>query len=88
MAISCITSSLFSAILGRFPEADYDNYPLPESVPLFCLPMGATIECWPAKAQHPLPVFSTFILTTCGGEKVCITLIKLLFIPLLTLFLV
>ncbi|CAI9731011.1 Hypothetical predicted protein [Octopus vulgaris] len=57
------------AILGRFPEADYDNYPLPESVPLFCLPMGATIECWPAKAQHPLPVFSTFILTTCGGEK-------------------
>lgn len=57
------------AILGRFPPDDYENFPLPASVPLFCLPMGATIECWSAKAQHPLPVFSTFILTTSGGEK-------------------
>lgn len=59
-----------SAILGRYPEEDYDNFPLPESVPMFCLPMGATIECWSAQAIHPVPGFSTFILTLAGGEKV------------------
>ena len=37
---------------------------------MFCLPMGATIECWSADAQHPLPNFSTFILTGAAGEKV------------------
>ena len=37
---------------------------------MFCLPMGASIECWSAKAQHPLPVFSTFVLTGAAGEKV------------------
>ncbi|XP_064610092.1 C-myc promoter-binding protein-like isoform X2 [Liolophura sinensis] len=58
------------AILNRYPLEDYENFPLPESVPMFCLPMGATIECWSAKAQHPLPVFSTFILTGAAGEQV------------------
>ncbi|PVD19799.1 hypothetical protein C0Q70_20290 [Pomacea canaliculata] len=57
-------------ILGRYPEEDYENFPLPESVPMFCLPMGATVESWSAKAKHPLPTFSTFILTLAGGEKV------------------
>ncbi|KFM69755.1 C-myc promoter-binding protein, partial [Stegodyphus mimosarum] len=32
--------------------------------------MGATIECWPKKAQHPKPVFSTFVLTSYSAEKV------------------
>ncbi|XP_041375007.1 C-myc promoter-binding protein-like [Gigantopelta aegis] len=50
-------------ILDRYPEEDYENFPMPDSVPMFCLPMGATVESWPAKAQHPLPIFSTFILT-------------------------
>ncbi|KAK7491704.1 hypothetical protein BaRGS_00016960 [Batillaria attramentaria] len=59
-----------STILGRYPEEDYENFPLPESVPMFCLPMGATIECWSAKAKHPMPGFSTFILTQSGGDKV------------------
>ncbi|KAL3866790.1 hypothetical protein ACJMK2_044059 [Sinanodonta woodiana] len=58
------------AILGRYPIEDYEDFPLPTNVPMFCLPMGATIECWSAKAQHPLPVFSTFILTGAHGEKV------------------
>lgn len=62
---------VFLAILGRYPAEDYEDFPLPESVPMFCLPMGATIECWSAEAQHPLPNFSTFILTGAGGEKVC-----------------
>ncbi|GIY17953.1 c-myc promoter-binding protein [Caerostris darwini] len=57
-------------ILGRFPLDDYETFPLPPSVPLFCLPMGANIECWPKKAQQPKPVFSTFVLTSYSAEKV------------------
>lgn len=60
----------FPGILGRFPLEDYEMFPLPPSVPLFCLPMGATIECWPKKAQQPKPVFSTFVLTSYSAEKV------------------
>lgn len=59
-----------SGLLCRYPEEDYESFPLPESVPMFCLPMGATIECWPAHTKHSLPVFSTFVLTGASGEKV------------------
>ena len=59
-----------AAILGRYPLEDYPNLPLVDSVPMFCLPLGASLECWPAKAQHPLPVFSTFVLTGAAWEKV------------------
>ncbi|GLD58748.1 C-myc promoter-binding protein, partial [Lates japonicus] len=55
---------------ARYPEEDYESFPLPESVPMFCLPMGTTIECWPAHTKHSLPVFSTFVLTGASGEKV------------------
>uniref|UniRef100_A0A8C6TG72 DENN/MADD domain containing 4C n=1 Tax=Neogobius melanostomus TaxID=47308 RepID=A0A8C6TG72_9GOBI len=41
-----------------------------QSVPLFCLPMGAKIECWAPNTRDPLPVFSTFVLTNSSGEKV------------------
>ncbi|KAL4227448.1 DENN domain-containing protein 4B [Mactra antiquata] len=58
------------AILDRYPKEDYDDFPLPESVAMFCLPMGASVECWSAKAQHPYPIFSTFILTGIGWNKV------------------
>lgn len=44
--------------------------PLPERVAMFCLPLGATLESWPADTHHPLPVFSTFILTAASGDKV------------------
>ncbi|XP_036090796.1 DENN domain-containing protein 4B isoform X4 [Rousettus aegyptiacus] len=57
-------------MLGRYPEADNEAFPLPESVPVFCLPMGATIECWPAHTKYPVPVFSTFVLTGAAGDKV------------------
>lgn len=57
-------------LLCRYPEEDYESFPLPESVPMFCLPMGATIECWPVHTKHSLPVFSTFVLTGASGEKV------------------
>jgi len=57
-------------ILGRYPLDDCRPYRLPESVPLFCMPMGATIECWPKRAQQPRPVFSTFVLTSDTAVKV------------------
>lgn len=67
----CVTCvCLCPGLLCRYPEEDYESFPLPESVPMFCLPMGATIECWPAHTKHSLPVFSTFVLTGASGEKV------------------
>uniref|UniRef100_A0A3P9Q2C4 DENN domain containing 4A n=1 Tax=Poecilia reticulata TaxID=8081 RepID=A0A3P9Q2C4_POERE len=59
-----------AGLFSRYPEEDYESFPLPESVPLFCLPMGATIESWPANTKYSLPVFSTFVLTGASGEKV------------------
>uniref|UniRef100_T1KBU8 UDENN domain-containing protein n=1 Tax=Tetranychus urticae TaxID=32264 RepID=T1KBU8_TETUR len=57
-------------ILERFPPVDHDSYSLPQSVPLFCMPMGATVECWPKKCQQPRPLFSTFVLTSNAAVKV------------------
>uniref|UniRef100_A0A8D0HDH9 Uncharacterized protein n=1 Tax=Sphenodon punctatus TaxID=8508 RepID=A0A8D0HDH9_SPHPU len=57
-------------LICRYPEKNYESFPLPESVPLFCLPMGATIEGWPSNSKYPLPVFSTFVLTGASAEKV------------------
>lgn len=57
-------------LIFRYPEEDYESFPLSESVPLFCLPMGATIECWDPQTKYPLPVFSTFVLTGSSAEKV------------------
>ena len=37
---------------------------------MFCLPMGASIESWPAKAEQPRRLFSTFVLTNEFGQKV------------------
>lgn len=47
---------------------DLQNFPFPDSVPLFCLPMGASIELWPEKASQPRPVFSTFVLTVSDAK--------------------
>ncbi|KAJ8247682.1 hypothetical protein GJAV_G00249060 [Gymnothorax javanicus] len=59
-----------AGLVCRYPEQDYESFPLPESVPLFCLPMGATIERWSPHTKYSLPVFSTFVLTGASGEKV------------------
>ncbi|KAG8440772.1 hypothetical protein GDO86_006491 [Hymenochirus boettgeri] len=64
------TVSYKAGLVCRYPEEDYESFPLPESVPLFCLPMGATIESWPSDSKYPLPVFSTFVLTGASAEKV------------------
>lgn len=65
-----IVSVVFIGLICRYPQEDYESFSLPESVPLFCLPMGATIECWPPNSKYPLPVFSTFVLTGASAEKV------------------
>ncbi|XP_046904923.1 DENN domain-containing protein 4C isoform X6 [Hypomesus transpacificus] len=59
-----------AGLIFRYPKEDYESFPLSESVPLFCLPMGANIECWAPNTRYPLPVFSTFVLTISSGEKV------------------
>lgn len=59
-------------ILCRYPTWDRPDWKLHSSVPLFCLPMGATLEAWPPEASQPAPVFSTFVLTVSdAAEKVC-----------------
>ncbi|GBP34415.1 DENN domain-containing protein 4C [Eumeta japonica] len=50
-------------VLFRYPITERRNMVFPTSVPLFCLPMGATLEMWPNTASKPKPVFSTFVLT-------------------------
>ncbi|XP_061700675.1 DENN domain-containing protein 4B-like isoform X2 [Syngnathoides biaculeatus] len=59
-----------AGLLSRYPADDLDSFPLPDSVPVFCLPMGVTLECWPVDAKYQLPVFSTFVLTSASGDKV------------------
>lgn len=65
-----ISVVVFTGLICRYPQEDYESFSLSESVPLFCLPMGATIECWPPNSKYPLPVFSTFVLTGASAEKV------------------
>ncbi|KAI2797635.1 DENN domain-containing protein 4B [Blomia tropicalis] len=63
-------------IIDRFPLEDYPDFSLSEHLPNFCLPMGASIECWPKKSKRPFPFFSTFILTLNSGAKVYASLLN------------
>ncbi|KAK9754949.1 uDENN domain [Popillia japonica] len=56
------------AVLCRYPVGDLSHFPFPNSVPLFCLPMGASLELWPKEASQPRPVFSTFVLTVSDAK--------------------
>lgn len=59
------------AIQSRFPLKDNPIYPLEDNHALLCLPMGATLECWPAdSARKASAVSSTFVLTLPTREKV------------------
>ncbi|XP_066536397.1 DENN domain-containing protein 4C isoform X2 [Hoplias malabaricus] len=70
-SVSASNSVAYNAgLIFRYPEDDYESFPLNESVPLFCLPMGAKIESWAPYTRYPLPIFSTFVLTISSGEKV------------------
>ncbi|KAK2587963.1 hypothetical protein KPH14_004046 [Odynerus spinipes] len=57
------------AILYKYPVTDYNSFVFPNSVAMFCLPMGATIECWPKMACKPKPLFSTFVLTVADAAQ-------------------
>uniref|UniRef100_A0A7N6FBE6 DENN/MADD domain containing 4B n=1 Tax=Anabas testudineus TaxID=64144 RepID=A0A7N6FBE6_ANATE len=59
-----------ASLISRYPEEDLEAFPLPESVPVFCLPMGVTVESWPLNAKYQLPIFSTFVFTSASGDKV------------------
>ncbi|XP_034466516.1 DENN domain-containing protein 4B-like isoform X1 [Hippoglossus hippoglossus] len=59
-----------ATLISRYPEEDLEAFPLPESVPVFCLPMGVTVESWPLNTKYQLPIFSTFVLTSASGDKV------------------
>ncbi|XP_077111228.1 DENN domain-containing protein 4B isoform X1 [Ranitomeya variabilis] len=59
-----------AGVISRFPETDSEMFSFPELVPIFCLPMGATIESWSLSTKYHLPVFSTFVLTGASGDKV------------------
>lgn len=57
-------------IISRFPLQDYANFPLPDTVPLFCLPAGANIELRPTNVPLPRPTASTFVLTSDSAQKI------------------
>lgn len=59
----------FPELLFRYPREDHPSLALPTQLPMFCLPLGATVERWCANSRHPLPVFSTFVLTDQVGQK-------------------
>ena len=57
------------SIIDRYPLEDQEGNPLPESIEMFCLPLGSTIECWPKENVKVLPLLSTFVLTLQSGAK-------------------
>lgn len=59
---------LSAAVLSRYPIDNLPGFDLPDRVSMFCLPLGAIVESWPADAHHPAPVFSTFVLTAAASE--------------------
>lgn len=52
-------------ILHRYPVVDHIDFPLNlcQSVPLFCLPMGSTLECWP-NVDESVSFFSSLVLNS------------------------
>ena len=56
-------------LLSRFPVKDNAVYPLEDTVALFCLPMGATLECWPSESTRSAAVSSSFVLTLPTRDK-------------------
>ena len=59
---------MLTAVLNRYPVDNLPGFDLPDRVAMFCLPLGAVVESWPADANYPAPVFSTFVLTAAASE--------------------
>ena len=55
-------------VLSRYPLRNNPLYALEETVALFCLPMGANLECWPATSARASSVTSSFVLTLANRE--------------------
>ncbi|XP_022663000.1 C-myc promoter-binding protein-like isoform X2 [Varroa destructor] len=55
--------------LLRFPVTDKQQFPLPQEVHLFCLPLGATVEKWKEHSSKPSSQFSTFVFTSQTATK-------------------
>lgn len=59
-------------ILHRYPEMDHNDFPLNlcPSVPLFCLPMGSTLESWPhVEGEEEKVCHIVFVLDCCFVNK-------------------
>jgi len=61
--------SLNPVMLERFPQENNPSFPLEDNISLFCLPMGATLECWPADIIRTTTT-STFVLTLPNVQRV------------------
>ena len=60
----------FVEILSRYPNFDYEDFPLTtEHLPMFCMPVGVSVELWNEHTSFPLPTFSTFVLTSTEAIK-------------------
>ena len=57
-------------LLDRFPATDSSSYPLNPVVALFCLPLGATMECWRTGAASTNITKSSFVLNVHNAGKV------------------
>uniref|UniRef100_A0A672FZQ7 DENN/MADD domain containing 4B n=1 Tax=Salarias fasciatus TaxID=181472 RepID=A0A672FZQ7_SALFA len=55
-----------ASLISRYPAEDLESFPLPESVPVFCLPMGVTVESWPLNTKYQLPD----MLTSANASRV------------------
>ena len=55
-------------VLSRYPLRNNALYALEETVALFCLPMGANLECWPATSARASSVTSSFVLTLANRD--------------------
>lgn len=50
-------------VLDCFPTVEMVDDSLTQNVPMFCLPMGAVIECWSENGKKAEELFSTCVLT-------------------------
>jgi DENN (AEX-3) domain/uDENN domain len=59
-----------ASIVSRYPLTDWPEFPLPEGIPLFCLPNGLILS------ESRSPVFHSFVHTSDDGTRVlgsCLT---------------
>lgn len=51
------------SVLDCYPKIDNINHSIASNVPMFCLPMGAVIECWSDQCGAPEKNFSICVFT-------------------------